>query len=111
MSGKLPDNRPVTVAARQPKSRAAKTERLEARITAELKETIAHAARLAGRSITDFVLESVQRSAHETILEHEVIRLNARESASFVRALLHPPKPNPKLRAAFASYRKNAGPA
>ncbi len=91
----------------KPNVRTAKDQRLEARVTAELKRTIAHAAHLAGRSITDFVLESVRKSAHETILEHEVIRLNGDESRAFVRALLHPPKPNAKLRAAFlASYRK-----
>ena len=97
----------MPAAAATPKTRAAKNERLEARVTTELKRTIAHAAQLAGRSITDFVLESVRKSAHETILEHEVIRLNADESRGFVRALLHPPKPNTKLRAAFASHRKH----
>ncbi len=93
--------------AEKPKARAPKNERIEARVTAEIKRTIAHAAQLAGRSITDFVLESVRKSAHETILEHEVIRLNADESRAFVRALQHPPKPNAKLRAAFASHRKH----
>ena len=97
----------MPAAAEKSKTRAAKKERLEARVTAELKRTIAHAAQLAGRSITDFVLESVRKSAHETILEHEVIRLNAHESRAFVRALVHPPKPNAKLRAAFASYRRH----
>ena len=97
----------MPVPALKPKAHAAKHERLEARVTAEFKRTIAHAAHLSGRSITDFVLESVRKSAHATILEHEVIRLNAEESRAFVRALLHPPKPNAKLRAAFASHRKH----
>jgi uncharacterized protein (DUF1778 family) len=102
----LPDNLAMPAAVAKPKTRAAKKERLEARVTAELKRTVAHAAQLAGRSLTDFVLESVRKSAHETILEHEVIRLSANESRAFVRALVHPPKPNAKLRAAFASYRQ-----
>ncbi len=101
----------MAVTVDKAKARAAKNERLEARVTAELKRTIAYAARLAGRSITDFVLESVRKSAHETILEHEVIRLNADESRGFVRALLTPPKANAKLRAAFASHRKQTGAA
>jgi uncharacterized protein (DUF1778 family) len=107
LSGNLPDNVAMPSVTDNLKTRVAKNERLEARVTAELKRTIAHAARLAGRSITDFVLDSVRKSAHETILEHEVIRLNADESRAFVRALLHPPKPNAKLRAAFASHRKH----
>jgi uncharacterized protein (DUF1778 family) len=83
-----------------------KTERLEARVTPELKRTIERAAQLAGRTITDFVLESVQKSAHQTILEHEAIRLNAEQSRAFVALLLTPPKPGAKLRAAVADYNK-----
>jgi uncharacterized protein (DUF1778 family) len=107
LSGRLPDGRVVPASAQKPKARAAKCERLEARVTAECKRTIVRAAQLSGRSITDFVLESVRKSAHETILEHEVIRLNTDESRSFVRALLNPPKPNARLRTAFASHRKH----
>jgi uncharacterized protein (DUF1778 family) len=105
LSGNLPDiiRMPATAEKKVP---ATKTERLEARVTPELKRTIARAARLAGRSITDFVLESVQKSAHETILEHEVIRLNAEQSKAFVAMLLNPPKPNAKLRAAAAEYNR-----
>ena len=90
----------------KPKSRAAKKERLEARVTAEFKRTVARAAQLAGRSLTDFMLDSIRKSAHDTIAEHEVMRLNAEDSREFVKALLNPPEPNAKLRAAFASYRR-----
>jgi uncharacterized protein (DUF1778 family) len=90
----------------KPKARSTKEERLEARVTAEFKRTIAHAAQLAGRSLTDFMVDSIRESAHKTIAEHEVMRLNAEESRDFVRALLNPPEPNAKLRAAFASHRR-----
>ena len=107
LSGTFPDTTLVPAVTETPKTRTSKNERLEARVTAVLKLTIAHAAQLAGRSITDLVLDSVRKSSHETILEHEVIRLNSDESRAFVRALLHPPKPNAKLRTAFASHRKH----
>lgn len=106
LCGNLPDSGDMPATIEKSKSRAANTERLEARISAELKRTIAHAAHLEGCSITDFVLDSVRKSAQATILEHEVIRLNTDESRAFVRALLHPRKPNAKLRAAFTDYRQ-----
>jgi uncharacterized protein (DUF1778 family) len=110
LSGDSPDTRFMPDPAEKPKSCAATTERLDAPASAELKQTIARLARLDGHSMTDIVLDGVQRSAHDTILEHDVIRLNAQESRDFVQALRHPPKPNANLKAAFASYRKNVRP-
>ena len=106
LSGNLPDSHPMPATKTKPKPTGAKKERLEARVSSDLKRTITRAAHLAGRSVTDFVLESVRKSAHETILEHEVIRLNAEESLAFVKGLLNPPKPNARLRAAFARHRQ-----
>ena len=67
-----------------------RAERLEARVTAEQKALIEHAAALEGRSITDFVLTSVQDAAKRAIAEHEVIQLSVRDSKAFVDALLNP---------------------
>src|SRR3546814_12293986 len=66
-----------------------RAERLEARVTAEQKALIEHAAALEGRSITDFVLTSVQDAAKRAIAEHEVIQLSVRDSKAFVEALQH----------------------
>jgi uncharacterized protein (DUF1778 family) len=96
----------MSAIASKSKARAEKSERLEARVTSEMKRTIARAAQLAGRSITDFVVESVQKSALETITQHDAIQLNAEESREFVRMLLNPPKPNAHMRATLARYRK-----
>jgi len=84
----------------------AKTERLEARVPVFLKRIIQRAADLQGRSITDFVISTLDKSARETVREHEVMKLNAEDSLIFAKALIDPPKPNAALRRAFAAHSK-----
>lgn len=86
-----------------------RAERLEARVTAEQKALIEHAAALEGRSITDFVLASVQDAAKRTIAEHEVIRLSVKDSQAFVEALLNPREPGRRMREGVASYKALMG--
>lgn len=50
-------------AASKRRSGRARAERLEARVTAEQKDLIERAATLQGRTVTDFVLTSVQEAA------------------------------------------------
>jgi uncharacterized protein (DUF1778 family) len=80
--------------------RAEKSERLEARITPEQKQTIERAASLRGTSVTNFVVQAVQQAAKETIREQEVLVLRGEASRVFVNALLNAPAPNAALRAA-----------
>lgn len=90
--------------ARSPKPPRRRAERLEAPITAEQKALIEHAAALQGRSITDFVLTSVQDAPRRAIGEHEIVSLSVRDSQAFVEALLNPPEPRARLREAAARY-------
>ena len=84
-----------------------KNARLEARITAEQKELIERAAAYEGRSVSDFVVGTVQRAAKAIIQEHEVLRLNESQSRAFVETLLDPPEPNEALERAAAQYRED----
>lgn len=86
-------------------------ERLEARIRSQEKTLLVQAARLEGRSITDFVVSSALQDARRVIRENELILLNARDQKIFVEALLHPPEPNAALRAAYQEYKKAFKPA
>lgn len=95
--------------ARSPKPPRRRAERLETRITAEQKALIEHAAALQGRSITDFVLTSVQDAARRAIEEHEIVTLSVRDSQAFVEALLNPPEPGAGLREAAARYKAVMG--
>lgn len=80
-------------------------ERLEARITPEQKALIQRAAELEGRSVTDYVIASVQDAARRTLDTHETIVLSAADSRAFVDALLDPPPVNARLKESVRRYR------
>ncbi|WP_292514838.1 DUF1778 domain-containing protein [Methylobacterium sp.] len=92
-----------------PQAQRARPERLEARITGEQKAMFQRAADLQGRSLTDFVVSSVQEAAKRTIEDFEVIHLSVRDSELFIDALLNPRAPGPKLREAAAWYKQTMG--
>ncbi len=84
-------------------------ERLETRVTADQKRLIEHAAALQGRTVTDFVLTSVQEAAHRAIEEHRRIELSVRDSEVFVEALTNPRPVNDRLRETVRLYRQVTG--
>jgi uncharacterized protein (DUF1778 family) len=85
-------------------SATAKTERLEARVPIFLKRIIQRAADMQGCSITDFLIAALDKSARETVRNHEVMRLNAEDSMIFAKALIDPSKPNAAWRRAFTAH-------
>lgn len=80
-------------------------ERLEARITPELKALLVRAAELQGTSLSDFITLHLWEVANATIREHEILELDAQERELFLSALLDPPAPNEQLRKADERYR------
>jgi uncharacterized protein (DUF1778 family) len=80
-------------------------------VTAEQKALIERAAALEGRTVTDFVLTSVQEAARRAIEEHEVVRLSVRGSQAFVEALLNPREPSERMRGSVAHYKSVMGDA
>ena len=96
-------------AASKTKQGRARAQRLETRVTAEQKNLIERAAALQGRTITDFVLTSVQDAARRTIEEHQQLELSVRDSEAFVEALLNPRPVNDRLRDTVRRYRAETG--
>jgi uncharacterized protein (DUF1778 family) len=90
-------------------TRRRRAERLETRVTAEQKSLIERAAALQGRSVTDFVLTSVQDAARRAIEEHGQLALSVRDSEAFVDALLKPKPVNDRLHDTVRRYRERAG--
>jgi uncharacterized protein (DUF1778 family) len=86
-----------------------RNERLETRVTADQKNLIEQAAALQGRSVTDFVLTSVQEAAQRAIEEHQRLDLSVRDSQAFVEALINPPPVNDRLRKTVRRYRQATG--
>jgi uncharacterized protein (DUF1778 family) len=98
----------ANAASKAPRARA-KAQRLEARVTAEQKRLIERAAALQGRTVTDFVLTSVQDAARRAIEEHQQLELSVRDSEAFVEALLNPRPVNDRLRDTVRRYRETTG--
>lgn len=84
-------------------------ERLEARVTVDQKNLIERAAALEGRTVTDFVLTSVQEAARRAIEQHHRLDLSVRDSEAFVDALLSPQPVNERLRDTVRRYRQATG--
>lgn len=82
------------------------TARLEARISPDTKALLQKAADLEGRTLTDFVVATVQAEALRVIEQHQTLKLNLEDSEAFVNALLNPPQPNDALKAAAQRYKK-----
>jgi uncharacterized protein (DUF1778 family) len=89
--------------------KAARSARLEARVTDEQKTLLQRAAALLGRSLSDFLVASAQDAATRVIQEHEMIRLTKADRTVFVSALLDPPAPNARLAKAAKAYRQKMG--
>ena len=88
---------------------ARKVARIEARLNPEQKRRIEYAARLKGTSISDFMVLSADDAAARAIQEHEVWVLSDRDREVFVRALLNPPAPSARMKAAAHRYRRLLG--
>lgn len=82
------------------------TARLEARISQETKALVQKAADLEGRTLTDFVVASVQAAAYKVIEQHQTLKLSIEDSEAFVDAILNPPKPNDALKSAALRYKQ-----
>lgn len=91
------------------KGKPAKFARLEARLPPQEKQLLERAAGLVGRSLTDFVLSSAREAATRAIRDHEMLRLSARDSRTFVGALLADAEPSARLRKAARRYKAMTG--
>ena len=80
--------------------------RQEERISPETKALLQKAADLEGRTLTDFVVASVQAEAYRVIEKHQTLKLSIEDSQAFVDALLNPPQPNDALQAAALRYQQ-----
>lgn len=83
--------------------------RLEARVDRELKARWQQAADLEGRTLTDFIISSMQESAEKVIQRHQRMKLNEQDSLIFVETMMNPPMPNARLTKAAARYQEIMG--
>lgn len=76
---------------------ATRSEKLDLRLTPQAKRTLNIAASAAGRSVSEFVLESALARAEETLPDRRYFGLNAERWEAFMAALDAPPRDIPAL--------------
>jgi uncharacterized protein (DUF1778 family) len=81
-----------------PKTEAAKRETLNVRIKPDDRNLIDRAARLLGKSRTDFLLEAARHAAQDALLDQTLFKVSPEIYEKFVARLDAPPAPNEKLR-------------
>jgi uncharacterized protein (DUF1778 family) len=76
---------------------AARTEKLDLRITAQAKGILQRAASATSRSVSEFVIESALARAEETLPDRRRFGLEEPEWEAFQNALDAPPRELPRL--------------
>ncbi len=80
------------------KQQPARRETLNVRVKAEDRNLIDRAAKLLGKSRTEFLLEAARRAAQDALLDQTLFKVSPEAYARFVARLDAPPAPNEKLR-------------
>jgi uncharacterized protein (DUF1778 family) len=83
------------------RTKIARTEKLDLRLTPETKELLFVAASSVHRSVSDFVLHSALERAHETLAMRTFFGLGAEKWQEFMTALDAPPRSLPRLERLF----------
>ncbi len=80
--------------------------RFDTRLSKEQKDFFERAAILGGyRSLTDFVILTVQKKAKEIIAERDRIIASKKDSEIFFNAIANPNKPNKELLSAANEFK------
>lgn len=87
--------------------RRARGARLGFRVDAQTKKLVERAAALERRSLTDFCLTALAQATEATIQRHQNLTLSDRDREVFFDALVHPPRPNARLKQAFRSAKRS----
>ena len=83
--------------------------RLEARVDPELKARWQQAADLEGRTLTDFIISSMEESSERVIQRHQRMKLDRQDSQDFVEAIINSPEPSTRLIEAAKKYQEIMG--
>ena len=82
------------------------SERLNCRISPDIKRRAEEAAQLLGQSITAFTEAALSEKAQSVLEQHEKIILSERDFERFVTAINDPEPPTPALVHAMQDYEK-----
>jgi uncharacterized protein (DUF1778 family) len=80
-------------------------DRIDLRISPDLKALLSRAASYCGMSLSGFLVSIAADRAKEVVAEHETLTLTPREWDAFLMALDDADRPRPRLEAAARRYR------
>ena len=86
-----------------------KNERITARVTEQVKNTLSVAANIMGATLNQFLIQAALEKAENIIEKDKIIYLSKEDIQLFFYALDNPPKPNEKLKNAFVVYKEKMG--
>ena len=87
----------------------AKNERITARVSEQVKDTLVAAADIVGATLNQFLVQAALEKAENIIEKDKLIYLSNKDAQVFFDALDNPPEPNTKLQNAFAHYKNKIG--
>ncbi len=67
------------------------TRAVNLRVRGETRDLIDQAARIQGRSRSDFMIDAARRAAEETLLDQTLVRVDRETYEHFLTVLDHPP--------------------
>jgi len=82
-------------------------ERITARVSEQIKDTLITAADLTGATLNQFLVQSALEKAESIIEKDKIIHLSNKDTQLFFDTLENPPEPNTKLKNAVKNYRAN----
>ena len=83
-------------------SAAQRSDNINIRVTPETLGLIDRAAMVAGKTRTDFIVDTVRSAAEDTVLDQRLFLLGEDQWTEFVAALDQPPMKNARLAALLA---------
>jgi len=84
-----------------------KNERITARVSEQVKDTLATAANITGATLNQFLIQAALEKAEHIIEKDKIIHLRQKDSKVFFEAMENPPVPNNKLKKAFNTYKQD----
>jgi uncharacterized protein (DUF1778 family) len=79
-----------------------RSDNINIRVTPDTLGLIDRAARVSGKTRTDFILDTMRKAAEETLLDQRLFMLGPDQWSAFTAALDASPQPNPALEALLA---------
>ncbi|MBU2570960.1 MAG: DUF1778 domain-containing protein [Gammaproteobacteria bacterium] len=83
----------------------ANNERITARVSEQIKDTLIAAADLTGATLNQFLVQAALEKAERVIEKDKLIHLSQQDAEFFFDVLDNPPEPNNKLINAVKNYK------